>query len=323
VADEFVRVRLTRIAGADLNLFDFDYDLTWVGFFLSPEEKIYGRYGGRDASGPDDRQSLAGLNYAMKAALAAHRREPLNKFAERAEKPLRVENYPAAKQHRGCIHCHQVYEFRRDLLKKSGKWTREDVWSYPLPENVGLSLEIDEGNKVQSVTAGSPAAKAGVRPGDYLETLNGIPTASFADAQYALHRAPARGTIPLSWRRDKQTQSGSLELAEGWRKTNLTWRPSMLDILPTLSVYGDDLTAAEKKALGLSAKQLAFRQQKIVHSTVKAVDLHGGDVVVGIDGQSLEMTLDQFLAYVRRNYLVGDRVTLNVIRDGKRLNLGP
>jgi hypothetical protein len=33
------------------------------------------------------------------------------------------------------------------------------------------------------------------------------------------------------------------------------------------------------------------------------------------------MTLAQFLAHVRRNYLVGDRVTINALRDGKRVGL--
>jgi hypothetical protein len=33
------------------------------------------------------------------------------------------------------------------------------------------------------------------------------------------------------------------------------------------------------------------------------------------------MSMEQFLGHVRRSYLVGDRVTLNIIRDGKRLDL--
>ena len=31
--------------------------------------------------------------------------------------------------------------------------------------------------------------------------------------------------------------------------------------------------------------------------------------------------MDGFLRYIERNYLVGDQVTVNVLRDGKRLNL--
>src|SRR5437879_5979427 len=145
MADEFVRVRLTKISGADLNVFDFDYDLTWMAFFLNADEKIYGRYGGRDASSSDSRLSLAGLEYALGSALAAHRQAAPAGPVERPPKPLLAEGYPAAKRLKNgqCIHCHQVAEFRRAALKAQGKWRREDVWVYPLPENLGLTLEVD------------------------------------------------------------------------------------------------------------------------------------------------------------------------------------
>jgi hypothetical protein len=317
-----VLVRLTKIEGADLRLFDFDYDLTWAAFFLSADEKVYGRYGGRDAASAEGRLSLAGLRYAMRAGLDAHRRDSGERPPPRAGKPVLAEDY-AAKLHkgRGCIHCHQVKEFRRELLRAEGRWNRDDVWVYPLPENIGLTLEVDRGDRVRAVKRGSPAARAGVLPGDTLRSINGMPVASFADAQYALHRTPARGHAPISWEHDGQTRTAGLDLAEGWRRTNLTWRPSMLDLLPSLSLSGDDLTAVEKQALGLSAKRLAFRQDKIVHSSMRAVGVRAGDIILGIDNRPLEMTADEFLAHVRKNYLVGDRVTLNVLRDGKRLDL--
>jgi predicted metalloprotease with PDZ domain len=323
VANQFVRVRLIRITGVDLNLFDFDYDLTWAAFFLSPDEKVYGRYGGRDASSPDARLSLAGLRHALGAALDAHRREGQTKPPPRPGKPLLAESYPAAARlHKGaCIHCHQVNEYRREARKASGEWRREDLWVYPLPENVGLTLDVDRGDRVRSVKADSPAARAGLRPGDTLKRLNGLPVASFADAQYALHRAPARGQVTARWLRDDKEMSGRLDLAEGWKKTNLTWRPSVLDILPSLTVYGTELTAAEKQRLGLSARRLAFRQDSTVHRDAKAAGVRAGDVIVGIGGREMEMTLPEFLAYVRRNHLVGDRITLNVLRDGKRVDL--
>ena len=43
-------MRLVRITGVDLRLFEFDYDLTWFAFFLSADGAVYGRYGGRDAT---------------------------------------------------------------------------------------------------------------------------------------------------------------------------------------------------------------------------------------------------------------------------------
>ncbi len=323
MANQFVRVRLIRITGVDLNLFEFDYDLTWAAFFLSPDEKVYGRYGGRDASGPDARLSLAGLRYALAAALAAHRREGTAKPPPRRGKPLLAEDYPAALRLHGgaCIHCHQVNEFRREQRKASGEWRRDERWVYPLPENIGLTLEVDRGDRVRAVRPDSPAARAGLRPGDRLKTLNGLTVASFADAQYALHRAPFTGRIRVSWVRGGKEMTGSLESADGWKKTNLTWRPSLLDVLPALTVYGTELTAAEKERLGLSPRRLAFRQAEPVHRDAKAAGVRAGDVILGLDGKAMEGSLTEFLAYVRRNHLVGDRVTLNVLRNGKRLDL--
>jgi membrane-associated protease RseP (regulator of RpoE activity) len=323
VADQFICVRLLKISGADLHLFDFDYDLTWAAFFLSAHQHIYGRYGGRDARSAEGRLSLAGLKYAMRAALAAHRRAPFASPASATGKPLLVEDYPAAKQLRKgeCIHCHQVYEFRRAAQKGAGQWWREGIWVYPLPENIGLDLEVDQGNRLRAVVSDSPAGRAGLKPGDVLCTVNGLPVASFADVQYALHRAPASGHISIAWQSGDKRKTATLDLPEGWRKTNLTWRPSLLDILPSLTVFGEDLSTEEKRALGLSAKRLAFRQQEPVHRLAQAAGVRAGDVIIGIDGQALEMTMLEFLAHVRKNYLVGDRITINIIRADKRIAL--
>jgi S1-C subfamily serine protease len=114
---------------------------------------------------------------------------------------------------------------------------------------------------------------------------------------------------------------GKMEVAEGWRKTNLTWRASLLDILPSLPVSAEDLSASDKKALGIPEKQAAFRQDKFVHSTLKAVGLKAGDVIVALDGKPVDGTMDDFLALVRREHLVGDTLTLTVLREGKRVDL--
>src|SRR5262245_39768461 len=101
----------------DLDLFDFDYDLTWMGFFLDPRGRVLGRYGGRDAGGPDDRLSLAGLKYAMERALERFRNGDADAPPARL-KPRTVEDFSAAKSlsPRACVHCHQVYDLRRESL---------------------------------------------------------------------------------------------------------------------------------------------------------------------------------------------------------------
>ena len=270
-ADQFVRVRLTRIAGADLRLFEFDYDVTWFAFLLNGDEQIYGRYGGRDAADAQARISLKGLRYAMETALIAHKNSP--KLEPRAEKPIRPEDFAAAKQHKGCIHCHNINEFRRADLKQQGTWSRDELWIYPLPENVGLILDVDVGNKVKKIVPSSAAEKAGIKVGDFVTKINGNPVASFADASFGLHKSPSKGEIPITWTSDGKEHTAALMVAEGWRKTNIAWRPSLFDILPSMPLSGDELKVGEKKLLDLADNRFAFRQDKFVHSTLKAIGL--------------------------------------------------
>lgn len=318
-----MRVRLLRISGLDLNLFEFDYDLTWAAFFMNASGKVHGRFGGRDAKGPDTRNSLVGLHFAMQMALEEHKRDPDAKPANLGAQPKYVENMPTAKASysRGCIHCHQVNEIIRQDEINAGTWNRDKVYSFPLPDNLGFILDIDQGNRVQTVKPASPADRAGLKPGDLLKTLNHVTVHSFADAQYALHKAPATGDIPIVWTRDGQTTTAKLPLFSGWRWTNITWRPSLLDMLPSLRVYGSDLTEKEKTALGLDPKRLAFREEEPVHSQAKAMGVRENDIILGVDNKTLEMSMDQFLGYVRQHYLLGETMTLNIIRDGKRLDL--
>src|SRR5580704_16551418 len=125
VADSFVRVRLVRITGADLKLFDFDHDLTWAAFFMNADGLVYGRFGGRDATSPDSRNNLLGLRFALELALKVHQQHSQEKPAP--HQPAYVEEYPSARKvvKNGCIHCHQVNEIRRYEAKQTGVWKRD------------------------------------------------------------------------------------------------------------------------------------------------------------------------------------------------------
>ena len=59
--EQFVCVRITQMNGVNLRRFDFDYDVTWNGFFLDEDLNVYSRYGGRDDGEPEDRLSKASL----------------------------------------------------------------------------------------------------------------------------------------------------------------------------------------------------------------------------------------------------------------------
>lgn len=323
MADQFVRVRLSRVDNTDLALFEFDYDLTMMVFFLNAQGKVYARYGGRDPSSPDARQSLAGLRYTMQSVLSEHRAAEADRaFAPRTqEAPKYVREVATGRRGGRCMHCHQIREAFDGDLKRKGAWTRDMVYRYPLPENLGVVLEVDRGNVVRSVTPRTPAAAVGLRPGDVLRRLANVPIHSFGDVQFALDRAPATGTIPIVWRRGADERTDQLTLSEGWRQTDISWRPSLRHVIPSARLYGPDLTAEERAKLGLKPRQLAFRQRKTVSYQASSAGIHTDDIIVGVDGKHLELTVDAFQHYIQRSYLIGDRVTVNLLRDGKRLDI--
>ena len=320
ISDQFERVVLSRIENVDLNLFEFDFDLTMMIFFLDADQKVYARYGGRDAISADSRQSLDGLRYTMQSVMRMHSGKQKAYAQPRGTKAKYLRDSPSARNfRRRCMHCHQAKEALYSDLYKAGKWTRDVVWRYPPPDNLGFVLDVDRGNIVKRVDKNSPAAKAGLQKNDLVELLNNIPVHSFGDAQYSLDRAPKSGTVDIRWQRDGKTMNGKINLPEHWRKTDISWRASVWGLIPSLHVYGDDLTAKEKKQLGLDPKQTAFRQQSRIHSHARRAGILPGDVIIGVDGKRLEMTVIRFLQYTRRTYLVDDRVSINIIRDGKRM----
>jgi serine protease Do len=282
---------------------------------------MYARYGGRDAHSADERQSLAGLHYTMQSVLAMNDRKKKMFAPVSSEKPKFLRDLVGQSFGHDCLHCHQVKEILNNRLHETGQWTRSMVWRYPLPENLGIALEIDRGNVIKKIKAKSPADQAGLQVGDILQQLNAVPIHSFADAQFALDRAPAYGVIPISVRRGDRLLEAKLTLPDGWRKTDVSWRTSLRRLVASPHLWGEDLTPTEKKALGLSTNQLAFRQQNSIPPPVQAAGIQGGDIILGVDDQSLNMDVAGFAHYIQGNYLVGDKATVNLIREGKRLNL--
>jgi serine protease Do len=67
-----------------------------------------------------------------------------------------------------------------------------------------LKLESNRGALITDVEQGSPAARAGLRPGDVIVRVGREPIASIADAQRELGKVPSRGTAFLRVLRDGQ-----------------------------------------------------------------------------------------------------------------------
>ena len=316
LAQQYVLLRFESMRGVNLDLFEFDYDVTWMGFFLTADERILGRFGGRDQHAASKYLSIPALRYAMTAALNRYRGLPRDRPAFRLLEPTRPERYRAALERspRSCIHCHHVHEFRRRELQEMGCWRVEASTSIPCPKTWASACRSIRGTGCGKVQPGSPASLSGLRAGDELRIVNEWHVASFADLQHALHRAPKTGTLAMVWMRDGKTHRGSLTLSEGWRKTDLSWRWSLQSLQPAPGVRGEDLSPEEKKSLGLGPERLAFRQGNFASREARQAGVCQNDIIFGIDQKVLNMTARQFDTYVRINCRPGQVIVFNILR---------
>jgi membrane-associated protease RseP (regulator of RpoE activity) len=310
---------LTRIDEYDLNLFEFDYDLTMMIFFLDPSgKKVYARYGQRNAKNADALQSLDGLAYTMKSVLAMHASaEP--RFAPRSTEQSKFIQDVQGARSKGCYHCHNVREALNRELKKKGLWSSDQAWHFPLPENIGVTLEVNRGNVVAKVLPKTAAENAGLQIGDRLTFAGDVPVHSIADLQYALEHLPGKADLKLRWLRDGNAESAKLELNGGWRRSNVSWRPSMQGLVPDLYLGGAEISTEERKKLDLPASQMAHRLSTPLGHRAKTAGFEPGDIIVGIDGKALDnMSDSNFYYWLRGQYVIGDSVRFDIVRQGQR-----
>lgn len=116
----------------------------------------------------------------------------------------------------------EVRDMIKDLQKKlaAPKVARHVVlapggaWGLSLGEPTG-GLEV-KGVPVVEILAGSPAEKAGLKPGDLITTIDGRWTVSVSDAYIAAAGAPAGHSITVIILRDGQEESLKVTPSEGF-----------------------------------------------------------------------------------------------------------
>ena len=78
--NKFVCVRVVKGNSLNLELFQFDYDLTFAAFFMNADRTIYGRYGTRSSQEkPESDISMQSLLGALEGALELHAEFPRNR----------------------------------------------------------------------------------------------------------------------------------------------------------------------------------------------------------------------------------------------------
>ncbi len=337
--EKFVCVRQVEMKGVDLSLFQFDKDLSWAAMFLNADRTIYARYGTQSAEGSDAYNSLTSLKKTMERVLALHARYPGNAAMLKGKtgKPLpyrtamempglkNKDKYARKTERQNCIHCHNIHDAEYAWAQKKGNFSIQMLWRYPLPENLGIQIERDDGTLVKSVKPGSPASRAGVRTGDHLWYADGQVLASISDLQWVLHNLSGGSTsVTLRVGRAGVSQSLVLRLPVNWKKTDFSWRGSMYSIDPKLGFWAVPLKPEELAKRKIQVRGKAFVIKWINQNLPAGRELFKAgvkqnDVLVEYAGKPIEMDMRGMNADLKINYKVGQRLPLTVIRGGKRI----
>jgi hypothetical protein len=340
--DLFVCVRIVQANAIDLSRFQFDFDQSFAVILMHPDGTIYGRYGTRSHRPEAEDISLQGLRKALEAALALHKNLEAVKptlagklpgpvaYRTPVSYPNLATKYSAALNYEGqvaksCIHCHQVREAERLLYRSDGKPLPEAVvFPSPDPSLLGLTMDPKEKATVTRVAPNSIAAKAGVRAGDAIETAAGQPLVSVADLQWVLESAPSTVALPIEVRREGKPLAMMLDLPNGWRRGDISWRASTWD-LRRMGLGGmrlDDLTDAERVSAGLPRDGLALRVRHAgefgAHAAAKNAGIQKGDILIAFDQLERHLTESELLAYSLQKKRPGETVSVTFLRHGER-----
>ncbi|NNJ27522.1 Trx7/PDZ domain-containing (seleno)protein [Alienimonas chondri] len=330
--DQFTVVRMVKMNGVNRHVFAFDRDVPHAAVFLNADGTVYGRYGTRISKDRKElvRHKLSSFQQSLKRVLELHEDAPRNE-AELAGKrpapagPALAEELPAfepfpAKHNpplvSNCIHCHTVgeAELRQTIL--DGDLALRDLWPFPRAENLGMTIAVDHGLKLESVAPRSAAAAAGLKPGDLLLELNGQPLVSEADVQWVLHHAPDEASLPMEVRRDGETVRTTIRLAGDWRKSDGNWRASLRPARPNMRLVPDP----QKRRKGIAPDETGLT---VNWPTGKAAEagLKNKDLLVAVDGRTDLLLEADFLKYIHFDRPDADSVQLTVLRRGRRMTV--
>jgi serine protease Do len=194
-----------------------------------------------------------------------------------------------------------------------------------LPENLGLKIDNQDGQLIQTVDPGSAAALAGLKPGDRIVMINGQAIISIADMQWVFHNLSNNGeSIRFSVQRNGEFKTVNLNAPKNWKKTDFSWRGSMWNMKPKMGIWMPFAEERELKRLGLPEGQKAMQVKWINHQTptgraARNAGLREGDFIISIEGKPIQMDHRQLNYHVKLNYKPGDKLPMILWRNGNKI----
>ncbi len=323
---QYVCVRVTRMDDVDIGLFDYDRNNTLYFFVMNADEQVYLRYGGRDSKSPDTYLNLGSLELALKQGLELHRQYQQGEL-KRIErpKPMFPREIPLLVQRtfaqRQCVECHLIGDYQNLHREQDGTLDKlTHLYRSPDIKTLGIYLDMPKGLVVKEVR--EAAGTAGMKPGDRIAKLNGTPVWTFADLQYQYDKVNRHAErIEIAVDRNGESVNLPIALPQRWWWTDLRFRQSSIE--PRLYFEDRPLTEAEKRKHGLKPDGFASEVRFVADfaKTMKTHELQVGDIIFGVDGVERDDTANTAELFMKLRKTPGDSVMLDVIRDGKRMQM--
>ena len=310
----------------DIGLFDYDRNNTLYFFLLNSDEHIYMRYGGRDSQSQDSYLSLASLELALQQGMELHRRYQAGdlKKGERP-KPLFPRQIPLLVERtfarNNCVECHLIGDFQNTHREMDGTLDKlTHMYRSPDIKTIGIFLDVPRGLLVKE--ARDAALSAGMQPGDRIAALNGIPVWTFGDLQHTYDKVPRNSTqVRITVERAGGARDLTVTLPVRWWWTDIRYRQFSID--PRIYFDSDPLPAEQKTKFGLKPDGFAstVKHVDMFAQAVKSHELKVGDIVFGVDGVEQDEHAHTAELFIKLRRKAGESVTLDVIRDGKRIKM--
>ncbi len=321
--------------GVDLNQFQFDYDQTWAVMFFRYDGTLLARYGTRGETDGMKYNSLEGFTSTIRSVLQVDKNWRPSQKTDYARKlgPKFEHNVPekipsasmksilARKKdgQQSCIHCHNIYDAQRDVAITEEKYDPMKRFKYPLPQNIGLEMDIGSGVKIANVVPESAAASAGLKAGHQIVGINGQPIHSIADVQFVLHRAAENAEIDIeAVDSSNRRVTAAVSLQPGWRTSDISWRASMYGMPPKPGLWVEATEPSERRRLGIARDKLALTIKGVFGNDVRKAGLKKNDVIIQFGKETERCAPGEFHAHLRLNYFEPNAtLELKILRGGK------
>ena len=314
--------------------------------FFNGDGTVYGRYGSWTHQKDPYEKTTSGFKGAMESALAIHRSFPGNKESLRGKQgkampvkdPLELPGLAGkykreldweGKVVQSCVHCHQVSDAVRTMYRAEKKAIPEQ-WVYPMPspETIGLTLAADSIAKVEAVKDDSVAAKAGLKAGDEIISLENQPLISIADVAWVLHHAPEAGAISGKAKRGAEEKVMTISLPANWRRdSDISRRVGTWEMraMATGGILLKDLSDEKRTERGFAMDQMALFAQHVgeygIHAAAKKAGFKKEDILVEVDGISKRTSESELIGHLLAKYQPGAKVKAKVLRGSEKLEL--